>query len=155
MQIKFDGIMEINSPVSAASSFLTNMGAVAKCIPDSDGFVQTDETSFTMKIKVAMGLVGGIFELKGTMLEKRADHVAYNMEGRGIGSSVKIMISFDLKDKDGSATEVPWTSTFDLSGLISGVGSTIIKKVSEEKINQVITNVKANIEASVKQNKTA
>ena len=40
-----------------------------------------------------------------------------------------------------------WNANFDISGIISGLGQGIVKKVSEEKIAEIINNVKNVLEA--------
>ncbi len=151
MQITLDGNMEISAPSSTTMSFLSNTRDVAACIPDSEGFTDIDGKKFTMKVRVGLGLVRGVFDMKGAIVDRQGNHIAYELNGRGIGSTAKITLALDVTEKAPGVTSAAWSSTFDLSGLISGVGAGIIKKVSDSKIEEIIINLKAHIESSTKQ----
>ena len=89
--------------------------------------------------------MSGIFNVQGSIPEKTKNHVAYIFQGSGIGSTVKILLSLDLSEKKGS-TDIKWHSQTELSGLVGGVSEPVLRKVSEEKINQIVAAVKSSIE---------
>jgi carbon monoxide dehydrogenase subunit G len=150
MQIKLDGNMEITAPIASAYGFLTDTQSVSGCIPDTEGFKKIDDKNFTLKAKVGIGMVRGLFDLRGSFVKKEGSAVSYTIEGNGIGSNVKILLDIQLKEKGAGATDMVWDSTFELGGLISGVGASIIKKVSEDKINIIITAIKSHLESAAK-----
>ncbi len=151
MQIDLDGNIEISAEPTATMNFLSNTREVASCIPDSEGFAEIDSKNFNLKVKVGIGMVRGLFDMKGAIVDQQSNHIAYELDGRGIGSTAKIKLALDISEKSPGTTSAIWSSTFELSGLISGVGAGIIRKVSDSKIEQIIINLKSNIEGANKQ----
>ena len=62
------------------------------------------------------------------------------------GNKASILLSIKISG-DEMRTDLSWNADFDISGIISGLGQGIVKKVSEEKISEIINNVKNVLEA--------
>lgn len=146
MEIKHSDKVQIKASVARVSKFSTDLRAVSKCIPDAKDFKQIDDKSFTMNVDIGISIVRGTFGVKCSVVEIRNNHAVYNIEGSGIGSSAKITLSLDLKEKGKHLTEVDWSADARLEGLVSGVSEGIIRKISEEKIEEIIINIKKSIE---------
>lgn len=149
MKVEFDGKMEIKAPLSVIMKYLTDVDFIGASVPDSQNFVKIDDDNFTMDIKVGVGFVSGVFEVKGSITEKTNDHMTYNFEGGGIGSTVRIVLSLDLSEK-GKATNIDWKSETELNGLVSGVNEAVLRSVSEKKIKEIVSKVKSNLEKKKK-----
>lgn len=144
--IKFDGKIQVNASRDVVFAFIGNPSMVSSCIPDSKNFNQKDDKNFTLDVAVGIGFVSGTFELIGSINKAENNQLTYNIEGAGIGSTVKVILSLDLGADNGVSTEVSWGAELDLTGVVSGVSESILKKVSEEKIAAIIVNVKNSLE---------
>jgi carbon monoxide dehydrogenase subunit G len=143
--IKMNGEIQASVSREVVLAFIANPRMVSSCIPDSKNFNQKDEKNFTIDVSVGIGFVSGIFELIGSLNRIGDYQLTYNIEGAGIGSTVKVILLLDLKESTVN-TEILWNAELDLSGVVSGVSESILKKVSEEKIDKIIANVKTNLE---------
>lgn len=149
MRITFGGDLLIGAPQEKVLAFLNDLESVAVCIPDSDGFKKSGPKACTMNVRVGLGFVKGSFAVKCDIVESRQDAVSYRISSSGIGSNVNVLLSLKLKGKGQKSTDIAWASTADLSGLVSGVSETVIRKVTEEKIREIVANAKLKMEKGV------
>lgn len=146
MKIKFEGKAQINAPLDLVMKFLADMKQISSCIPDSQNFKKVGEKNFTADITVRMAGINSVFAITGEMVNHTANHMEYAIDGRGIGSTAKIILHLDINPKDTNTTEIIWHSESDLHGIVNGLSEPILRKVSEDKINEMIARVKASIE---------
>ena len=146
MKISFNGKETVNAPVSKVSEFVSNTDKVASCIPDSSEFKRLGERSFSIKVSVGVGTIKGTFSISGSFETTGDNQFVYSLSGAGFGNKVAIKLAVMLEPL-GSTTLLDWNADFDISGIISGLGAGIIRKVSEEKIGIIISNVKKALES--------
>ena len=146
MKISFNGKETVNAPVSKVSEFVSNTDKVASCIPDSSEFKRLGERSFSIKVSVGVGTIKGTFSISGSFETTGDNQFVYSLSGAGFGNKVAIKLAVMLEPL-GSTTLLDWNADFDISGIISGLGAGIIRKVSEEKIGIIISNAKKALES--------
>ena len=146
MKISFNGKETVNAPVSKVSEFVSNTDKVASCIPDSSEFKRLGERSFSIKVSVGVGTIKGTFSISGSFETTGDNQFVYSLSGAGFGNKVTIKLAVMLEPL-GSTTLLDWNADFDISGIISGLGAGIIRKVSEEKIGIIISNAKKALES--------
>jgi hypothetical protein len=146
MKISFNGKETVNAPVSKVSEFVSNPDKVASCIPDSSEFKRLGERSFSIKVSVGVGTIKGTFSISGSFETTGDNQFVYSLSGAGFGNKVAIKLAVMLEPL-GSTTLLDWNADFDISGIISGLGAGIIRKVSEEKIGIIISNAKKALES--------
>lgn len=141
MRIDFNGEEGIDAPKEKAIAFISSPEKMSQCIPDSSGFVKTGEQSFNIKVAVGIGVVKGTFSISGSVSKSGDENINYYLEGGGFGNRVVVNLSIRVEG-DISGCVLSWKAGFDLSGIISGIGESIIRKVSESKIEVILGNVK-------------
>lgn len=146
MKMTLSDTVEVNAPIDAVMKFSTNLSEIASCIPTAQNFKQIDDKNFTVDVTVGVAFIRGIFEIRCTLVEQNLEHIVYNIEGAGIGSTIKIMLSLDPNPKSATSTEVKWTGDSELTGLVTGVSETVLRKVSDDKLKDIIANIKAKLE---------
>lgn len=62
----------------------------------------------------------------------------------GAGSSAEIMATFNLSGAE--TTRVDWSATARLSGLMSGLGTSLLKNYASKMVDSVVANLKSMIE---------
>ena len=136
----------IDAPVGRVSEFTTNFKDIASCIPAAKDFRQIDGKSFSVNVTISLAFINGEFEVTCTLVEKAKGHVAYTMEGSGVGSTMMIRLAIDMHPKGSRSTDVSWRSDTEIRGLASGVSESVLRKVSEGNIGRIISNVKTKLE---------
>ena len=144
MKISFSGEEGIAATGSTVEEFLSNPEKIAACIPDSSDFQLLSESEFSIKVTVGVGGIHGTFAISGSV-SKDSNGFVYNLKGSGFGNKVSISLTATPSQSNGS-TKLLWKADFEISGIISGLGEGIIRKVSEEKIGIIIGNVKRALE---------
>lgn len=144
MDIHFGDKIEIKAQIEKVRSLATNMKEVSECIPDLQDFMQADEKNFTMKIKAGIAFVQGVFSIKGSM-NAQGNSINYLMEGKGIGSTVRINLSVKISST-GQSTYAAWEADASIGGIAGGVSEGVIMKISEDKIGEIIENVRKKLE---------
>ena len=152
MKIAFSGSKEINSQISDVRNFLKDPASVASCIPDTDGFSQSGQSEFIVKVGMTIGGLRGTFDLKASISEQPGGQITFDIGGGGIYGTVKISLAIILKDM-GSNTTMDWNATMELNGIVSGLGEDLLRRFSEEKIGAILANMKSNVEKKAAQAK--
>ncbi len=146
MKMAMSGKVIVNAPVDTALKFLTNLREIAMCVPTARDFNQIDDKNLTIKITLSIAFVNGVFEVKETLVEQSANRLVYNIEGRGIGSTIKETLTLDINPEGTAATELAWNADVELGGIVSGLSESVLRRISEDNVNEIITNVKARLE---------
>jgi carbon monoxide dehydrogenase subunit G len=80
-------------------------------------------------------------------------HARLLVEGSGSGSNMKITSDFDLEGGEGATattTKMKWSADAEITGVMAGIGSGILKGFAEKKVREIFDGIKkAMIEESV------
>lgn len=147
MKFHLDGKIRINATADTTFASLSDPEFMASCIPDMQSYNVIDKNSFVAKVKVGIGIVRGTVEMKFDLREKQPpSHAKLVGDGSGAGSKMHIESVFDLTS-EGNSTEMSWAADADLSGLIAGIGGSILKGQSEKQVVQIFQNVRSKLES--------
>jgi carbon monoxide dehydrogenase subunit G len=144
MQTEFSGTMDLDAAPEEVKELISNTELVASCIPDSKDFKRLDDTHFSIVVNVGISMVRGPFKLSGTT-ESKEDYVQYSISGRGLGSEVSITIKLSVAGIGPSDSRVAWNAKAEFKGIISGVNESIIRKITDEKVEEIASNLKAKL----------
>jgi len=148
MKFHLDGNEIIKAPLERTYASLTDPNFMASAIPDLQSYHVTDGEHFDAKIRVGISIVRGNVDMKFTLLDKVQNaHARLIGDGSGAGSKMRIDSSFDLSAM-GEGTGMKWASEAELSGLISGIGSQILRGQSEKQVTEIFKNIKNKLEES-------
>ncbi len=146
MKFHMDGKIEISAKAERIFASLSDPEFMASCIPDMQSYNVIDKDHFVAKVKVGIGIVRGTVEMKFDLREKQPpSHAKLVGDGSGAGSKMHVESVFDLASK-GNSTEMRWAADADLSGLIAGIGGSILKGQSEKQVAQIFQNVRSKLE---------
>lgn len=147
MKFHLDGKYTVNSPVDRTFESLTTPAFMVSCIPDLQSNKIHDSDHFDAKIRVGISLVKGTVDMKFALQDKQPpNHAKLIGDGSGAGSKMHFESIFDLSP-NGNSTQVIWSADADLSGLIAGIGGSVLKGQSEKQVNQIFYNIKSKLEA--------
>ena len=146
MKFHMDGKIKIKATTDKTFESLSNPEFMASCIPDVQSYSVVDQDNFTAKVKIGVGIVRGTVEMQFGLQEKTAPiHAKLVGSGAGAGSKLRIESVFDLA-ADGNSTEMTWAADADLSGLIAGIGGSVLKGQSEKQVAKIFENVRLKLE---------
>lgn len=146
MKIAFSDNVDIAAPVSDVGKFISNPYEVAQCIPDASNISCTDGKDFSLDVRIGVAMISGTFKITGKLAEQSENIFVYEINGSGVGSTVGIKLSISLESIEGSKSRIKWGAEAQISGLVSGISESVIRKISEEKIKEIISNAKLRLE---------
>jgi carbon monoxide dehydrogenase subunit G len=146
MKLHLGDKFTIDCPLEKTFESLTTPAFMIGCIPDLQSSAIHDSDHFDAKIKVGISIVRGSVEMKFSLEDKRPpNHAKLVGDGSGAGSRMHIESVFDLAS-NGNSTEMTWSADAELSGLIAGIGGSILRGQSEKQVNQIFYNIKSKLE---------
>jgi uncharacterized protein len=139
MHLHLEGSNELKAEPETAYQRLTNLSVMANAIPDSEDvrIIDGDTAETTVKLRIA--LVSTKLKMKVKISEKRPpSHAELSAEGSGSGSHVKIHSTFDLeKMPGGSGTKMTWAADSEITGIMAGIGSVMLKGFAEKRVAEI------------------
>jgi carbon monoxide dehydrogenase subunit G len=147
LKFRIDGKLNIRSPLEKTYAALTNPEFMATCIPDMQSYDVLDSEHFNAKVRVGIGIVRGVVDMKFELREKvPSTHAKLVGDGSGAGSKMHIDSVFDLSTIE-TSTDMTWAADADLSGLMAGIGGPILKGQSEKQVARIFQNVRSKLES--------
>jgi uncharacterized protein len=124
------GEVEIAAPRAAVWDFILDPSRIASCVPGVEEVVQVDERTFTGRIKVSVGPVGGSFEFTAVIAE--ADPPAAleaNVDGRDsmTGSAVHTHVAVRLEEPEAGRTRFVYRADVAIKGRLAIVGDMVMR----------------------------
>jgi carbon monoxide dehydrogenase subunit G len=147
LKFHLDGILQINASPEKTFASLSDPNFMVATIPDLQSYRVIDQEHFEAKIKVGISVVRGTVEMKFEIKEKTGgNHAVLIGDGFGAGSRMHIESVLDLS-AEGGGTKMVWSANADISGLMAGIGSQILKGQSEKQVSQIFSNIKSTLES--------
>jgi|BEDMetMinimDraft_2_1075160.scaffolds.fasta_scaffold02458_3 Uncharacterized conserved protein len=147
VKIQHSGFIEVERDSAYVYSFLIDPYKVSSIFPMVENVNVIDENNFYVKVKLKLGIIQGNADLKLKFVERKEPLLA---KLKGEGSGLKSIINFELNfylEKEKDNTKIIWFFEGDVSGLAASLGSPVLKASLEAIVNQVIQNLKKNIES--------
>ena len=150
MQLHLDGSTIINAKRERVFQLLTDPKFIATTLPDAVEVAVLDRDSLEARMKVKVALISS--NVKVTL--RVADRVPPSrarllVEGSGSGSNLKISSTFSLEG-DGSTTRMSWVADAEITGLMAGLGSIVLRGFAEKKVGEIFAGITKGIEGASK-----
>jgi len=146
MQIHLDGSNSMAAGRMTVFSLLTDPNFLATTLPDAEDVHVLDGKSLEAKIKLRLAIVSSKLKFRMTVAEAEAPVRAKLLaEGSGSGSGIKIASTFTLEGD--APTTMKWTADAEISGVMAGLGSTILKGFATKKVAEIFEGITRAVEA--------
>jgi carbon monoxide dehydrogenase subunit G len=145
LELHLSGSVSIDAPRQTVFERLTDVGFLAKSLPDSEEVRVMDASTIEAKMKLKVSVVSSTHKFRLTVAAREPPaKAALNVEGSGSGSSLKISSSFNLVGD--SPTRMDWTADAEVGGIIAGLGSTLLKSFASKKVDEIFAGITKAIE---------
>ncbi len=148
MEAIIEKSFEIEEPIEKVWVNLSSPMEIASCVPGAAITQQVDDTHYKGEVTLKFGPVKARYD--GEIEMVKLDNPAYKMalSGKGLDSkgkgSADMKMNGDLVQSD-NGTKVNFKMTITIVGAIAQFGSRLINDVSDQLLNQFITNFKAQL----------
>lgn len=147
MQIHLEGSNAINADRGTVFRLLTDPNFLAKTLPDAEDVHVVDEKSLEAKVKLKLAVVSSTMKTRMTISEAQAPSMATLLaEGSGTGSNLKIVSKFELQGD--RPTTMKWSADADITGVMAGLGSSLLKGFATKKVAEIFNGITGAIESS-------
>lgn len=148
MQLHLEGSNAISAPGSKVYSLLTDPSFVAKTLPDSEDVRVIDGSTLEAKVKLRIAVVSSTMRMRMT-IERASPPTKAKLvaEGSGSGSNMKITSVFELSGE--SPTTMRWSADAEITGVMAGIGSSLLKGFAAKKVGEIFTGITKAVEDAV------
>ncbi len=147
MELHLSGSNGINAPRQAIFERLTDPDFLARALPDSEDVRVIDGSTLEAKVKVRVAVVSSTLKVRMTVADKLPPEKAtLQVEGSGTGSALRITSTFTLTGD--SPTQMNWTADAEMTGVMAGLGSTLLKSFATRKVDEIFSGITKAIEQS-------
>jgi len=145
MQLHLEGTEILNLPREKVFLLLTDAGFLAKSLPDAQETKVLEDNVVQAKMKIGISFLTTTMATKMKVVDMApAHHARLLVEGAGSGSNMKITSDFDLEGEN--PTRMKWVADAEISGVMAGIGASIIKGFAEKKVKEIFQDIKKAME---------
>ncbi|MGI8973066.1 MAG: CoxG family protein, partial [Gaiella sp.] len=145
------GTREFDASREIVWSVINDPSKMAKTMPGVESFEIQDETHWSARVKVPLGLGGLKMKLAFHKVEERPlEFASLNAKGQGVGALMNMTTSFTLSG-EGEKTTMDWSADVKIAGPVGSMGQRVLQPI----INQQIGNVFTSLEQQVAEAKAA
>jgi len=145
VQLHLEGSEEVNLPRERVFQLVTDSSFIAKSLPDAEEARVIDESNLEAKMKIKVTFLTTKMAVK-MRIEDRVPpgHARLYVEGSGSGSNMKITSDFNLQEAaTAAATKMNWVADAEVTGVMAGIGSTVLKGFAEKKVKEIFQGLEA------------
>jgi uncharacterized protein len=145
MQLHLEGSEDLNLHRERVFQLLTDPNFIAKSIPDAQEAKVLGDGTVEAKMKLGISLVTAVVNVKMNVSEKvPTQRARLTTQGSGSGSNIKIVSDFNLEGD--MPTKMKWVADADITGVMAGIGSTIMKGFAQKKVKEIFDGLRQAME---------
>lgn len=145
MQLHLEGQEDLMLPRERVFELLTNSAFIAKSLPDAQETKVVDESSLDAKMKIGISFLTTNMNVHMKIADMvPSQHARLLVDGTGSGSSMKITSDFNLEGD--VPTKMKWAADAEITGVMAGIGSSILKGFAEKKVREIFDGIKKAME---------
>jgi carbon monoxide dehydrogenase subunit G len=147
MQLHLDGTRTINADIADVFARLTSPDFIAASLPDSEEARVTGPDDVQARMKVRIAVVSSTLNVKMTIADRSPPTRARLLAtASGSGSSMKIDSLFELSGP--RPTEMKWSADAEITGVMAGLGSTLLRGYASKKVGEIFDGITKAIEGT-------
>jgi carbon monoxide dehydrogenase subunit G len=146
--MKLEGTKEFDAPRAVVWSVINDPEKMAKTMPGVESFEIADDTHWSAKVKVPLGLGGLKMSIAFTKLEERPlEFASLNAKGQGVGAMMNMTTSFSLSG-EGETTSMDWEADVKIAGPVGSMGQRVLQPIINQQVGNVLAALDAEVQAA-------
>jgi uncharacterized protein len=122
--------------------FLCDAHKFGPLLPDFESMSVEDATHFTVKVRVAVGPIRGLAELKMELSQAvRPSRAQYQGRGHAVGSEITISAGFDLSPV-AEGTKIGWQGEASITGKLASMAGSMLEPLSKKNMQKLIDGLR-------------
>jgi uncharacterized protein len=145
VQLHLEGAEDLALAKERVFQLLTDSKFIAQSLPDAEETKVIDDSNLEAKMKIGISFLTTKMNVKMKITDKVPyDHARLLVDGSGSGSNMKITSDFNLEGD--TATKMKWVADAEITGVMAGIGSSILKGFAEKKVKEIFEGIKKAME---------
>jgi carbon monoxide dehydrogenase subunit G len=125
--------------------FLCDANKFGQLLPDFESMSVEDATHFTVKVRVGVGNIRGMVEIKMELSQAvRPTRAQYQGRGKAVGSQIAISTGFDLSPLP-EGTRIAWQGEASVFGKLAFLAGAMLEPVSRKNIHQLMDGLRLSL----------
>lgn len=141
----------VEEPIEKVWDYLANPTKIVSCVPGAAITEEIDDRNFKGEVTMKFGPVKAKYSGEIAIQELDMDAKKMVMKGRGLDSkgkgSADMIMNGNLTPTE-KGTDVQFSMEVSIIGMLAQFGSRLINDVSDQLLNQFVTNFKAKLAGS-------
>lgn len=141
----------VEEPIEKVWDYLANPAKIVSCVPGASITEEIDDRNFKGEVTMKFGPVKAKYSGEIAIQELDMEAKKMVMKGRGLDSkgkgSADMVMNGDLTPTE-TGTDVHFAMEISIIGMLAQFGSRLINDVSDQLLNQFVTNFKAKLAGS-------
>ena len=147
--MKLEGTKEFDAPREIVWSVINDPAKMANTMPGVESFEIADDTHWSAKVKVPLGLGGLKMSIAFTKLEERPHEFAsLNAKGQGVGALMNMTTSFTLSAEGETKTSMAWEADVKIAGPVGSMGQRVLQPIVNQQVGNVLAALEKEVEAA-------
>ena len=146
--MKVEGTKQLAAPRDVVWSVIDSPAEMAGLMPGVESFEIADDTHWSAKVKVPLGLGGLKMSIAFTKLEERPlEFASLNAKGQGVGAMMNMTTSFSLSG-EGETTSMDWEADVKIAGPVGSMGQRVLQPIINQQVGNVLAALDAEVQAA-------
>ena len=140
------GTKELAASRESVWAVINDPAEMAKLMPGVESFEIVDDTHWTAKVKVPLGLGGLKMTMNFEKLEEREPEFAsMRARGTGVGALMDMTTSFTLTDAGEGVTSMAWEADVKIAGPVGAMGQRVLQPIVHQQVGQVLSTLEQRV----------
>ena len=149
MKITEQGMFSVSSTPAQVLALVSNPDFIGRTLPDSKGYQVTAPDTCVVDMRVGVSHIKGVMPTTLKILPLDKDEpLVIRVGAQGLGSRVDMELRFDIQEVEGKA-QINWTSDATVSGVLSSVGSGLLRPLAKRNFDAIVMAIQQAIEAAI------
>jgi len=145
--VKVEGERSFAAPRQVVWDVLNSPERMAELMPGVQSFEIADDTHWSAKVKIPLGLGGLAMSIDFEKTEERPiEYASLHAKGNGVGAIMSMQTQFELAEADGG-TLMKWAADVSIAGPVGSMGQRVLQPI----VNQQVSNVLGALDRQVTQ----
>ena len=146
--MKLEGTKEFEAPRTVVWSVINDPEKMANTMPGVESFEVADDTHWSAKVKVPLGLGGLKMSMNFEKLEERPlEFASLNAKGTGVGALMNMTTSFTLSG-EGEKTSMAWEADVKIAGPVGSMGQRVLQPIINQQVGNVLASLDTEVQAA-------
>jgi carbon monoxide dehydrogenase subunit G len=146
--MKLEGTKEFDASREVVWSVINDPSKMAKTMPGVESFEIQDDTHWSAKVKVPLGLGGLKMSMNFEKLEERPlEFASLNAKGTGVGALMNMTTAFTLSG-EGETTSMAWEADVKIAGPVGSMGQRVLQPIINQQVGNVLAALDTEVQAA-------